>query len=139
MHVARVLLAGVGAGVIGIFTSWLVTGVLFHPYQRRTPDTWRKTEGAREYALASCTTVLAAVVVSLFLAVTGGVPALAGPGWPANGALFGVLCWAALGAPALLSMGLFVNVHRGVVIGLLLDWLLVSVVAGLAAAWAISW
>lgn len=137
MHFTNALLAGVGAGLVGVITSWLVTGVIFHPYQRRTPGTWRSEEGPREYALASCVTVLAALIVALFFALTGGVPTLAGSSWVANGALFGVLCWAALGAPVLLSMSLFVNVHPGVVIGLLLDWFLVSVLAGLVTAWAI--
>ena len=138
MHFTHVLVAGVVAGLVGVMTSWLVTGVMFHPYQRLTPGTWRHKEGPREYALASGTTVLAALIVAAFFAVTGGVPTLAGSGWVANGALFGFLCWAALGAPVLLSIGLFVNVHAGVVIGLLLDWLLVSVLAGLATAWAVS-
>lgn len=55
----------------------------------------------------------------------------------ANGVVFGVFCWAAVGAPVLLSMGVFVNFHPGVIIGLLLDWLLLSVLAAVAAAWAV--
>jgi len=137
MHFSNALLAGGAAGLVGVITSWLVTGVLFHPYQRLTPATWRNKEGPREYALASGTTILAALIVALFFALTGGVPALAGSSWAANGALFGVLCWAVLGLPVLLSMALFVNLHPGVVVGLLLDWLLVSVLAALAAAWAV--
>ncbi len=138
MHVGNALLAGALAGLAGILTSWFVTGVVFHPYQRLTPATWRASEGAREYALASGTTVLAALIVALFFALTGGVSTLAGSSWLANGALFGVLCWFALGAPVLLSMSVFVNIHPGVVVGLLLDWLLVSLLAALAAAWAIA-
>jgi hypothetical protein len=66
------------------------------------------------------------------------VPTIAGSSWWANGALFGFLCWAALGAPVLWSMSVFVNVHPGVVIGLMLDWLVVSLIAGLITAWTIS-
>ena len=132
------LVAGVVAGLVGVMTSWLVTGVIFHPYQRLTPATWRRPEGPREYAFASGTTVLAALMIAIFFALTGGVPALAGSNWVANGALFGFLCWFALGAPVLLSISLFVNIHAGVVIGLLLDWLVVSVLAGIAASWAVS-
>ena len=138
MHFTNALAAGVVAGLVGVMTSWLVTGVIFHPYQRLTPGTWRPREGSREYTLASGATILAAVIIAIFFALTGGVQTLAGSSWAGNGALFGLLCWAALGAPVLLSMGLFVNVRAGVVVGLLLDWLLVSVLAGLAAAWAVS-
>ena len=137
MQLTRALLAGVAAGVVGIFTSWFLTGFLFHPYQRLTPTTWRPAEGPRHYALGSATTVLAALVIALFFAITGGVPAIAGPGWVANGLLFGVLCWASLAVPVLLSMSIFVNVHSAVITGLLLDWLVVSVLAALASAWAI--
>jgi hypothetical protein len=138
MHFSSALIAGVVAGLAGVMTSWLVTGVIFHRYQRLTPDTWRHKEGPREYALASGATVLAALIIAIFFTLTGGVPTLAGSSWAANGALFGFLCWAALGAPVLLSVGLFVNLHGGVVIGLLFDWLLVGVLAGLATAWAVS-
>src|SRR5262249_5884451 len=138
MRFTSVLVAGVTAGLVGVVTSWLVTGILFHPYQRVTPGTWRSREGPREYALASSATVVAALVIAIFFALTDGVPTLAGSSWMANGALFGFLCWAALGAPVLVSVGLFVNMHAGVIIGLLLDWLLVSLAAGLATAWAVS-
>jgi len=133
----RILFAGALAGVLGVLTSWLVTGVAFHPYQRLTPATWRATEGPRQYAFASGATVLAAVMIVLFFSLTGGVHALAGTGWLLQGLCFCFLCWAALGAPVLFSIALFVNVHRGVVVGLLLDWLLVSLLAGAVAAWTL--
>jgi len=136
--IGRVLLAGVSAGVVGIFTSWLITGVLFHPFQRRTPGTWRAGEGAVQYAGASGLTVLAALVVSIFFAATGGVHLHAAPVGIVNGLLFGVLCWAALAVPVLLSVAVFVNVHRGVVLGLVLDWLVVSLLAGGMAGWLIT-
>lgn len=136
MPLTKVLLAGTVAGLGSIVTSWLVTGVVFHPYQRRTPATWRATEGPRQYALASATTLVAALLISLLFSLTGGLGLLAGEGWVLNGILFGLLCWAALGAPVLCSICLFVNVHPGVLVGLLFDWLLVSLLASLAAAWA---
>ncbi|MEO8741474.1 MAG: hypothetical protein ABI537_17480 [Casimicrobiaceae bacterium] len=82
--------------------------------------------------------MLAALMVALFFSLTGGVTAVAGAGWAVNGLLFGLLCWAALGAPVLCSLALFVNLHRGVVVGLVLDWLLVALLAGLAAAWTLG-
>ncbi len=136
--VTRVVVAGSIAGVAGIFTSWLITGVLFHPFQRLTPSTWRSGEGAMQYAGASALTVLAAFVVSAFFAVTGGLHvAFVAPGI-VNGLAFGLLCWAAFAVPVLLSVATFVNVHRGVVLGLVLDWLVVSLLAGATAGWLIA-
>jgi hypothetical protein len=37
------------------------------------------------------------------------------------GIIFGALCWVALAVPVLLSMSAFVNLHRGMVLGLALD------------------
>ncbi len=138
MPLTKILFAGALAGVLGVLTSWLVTGVAFHPYQRLTPATWRPTEGPRQYALASGATLLAALMIVLFFSLTGGFHALVGKGWLLQGVLFGLLCWAALGAPVLFSIALFVNLHRGVVVGLLLDWFLVSLLAGVAAAWTLG-
>lgn len=138
MHTIGALVAGAAAGVVAIFTSWLVTGFLFHPYQRLTPATWRPAEGPRQYALSSTITVGAALAISVLFALTGGVRALGGAGWLANGLAFGALCWATLAVPILLSMAVFVNLHRGVIVGLLLDWLLVSLLAGAATSWAVA-
>jgi hypothetical protein len=41
MPIIRAVVAGAVAGMVSIFTSWLITGVLFHRYQRLTPATWR--------------------------------------------------------------------------------------------------
>jgi hypothetical protein len=136
MNPVHLALAGMGAGVVGVCSSWLVTGMAFHPYQARTPSTWRRQEGGREYALASALTVVAALAVTALFALTGGIAALASAPWLVQGTAFGASCWAALAAPVLLSMAVFVNLHRVVVVGLLLDWLLVALVAGAAAAWA---
>jgi len=137
MLIGRALLAGAGAGILSIFTSYLITAVLFHRYQRLTPATWRP-EGPREYALASGLNVLAGVLLALFFTATGGVGPLSGGSWLANGALFGALCWAAGAAPVLLSTAIFVNVHRGVIIGGLLDWLVAAILAGVITAWALQ-
>lgn len=131
----RVILAGVGAGILGICASWLITGVVFHPFQARTPGTWRAGEDSAQYAAASGLTLLAALVVSTLVALTGGAHLLAGAG---GGALLGTLCWAALALPVLLSVSLFVNVHRGVIAGLLLEWLVTSAAAGAAAGWLLA-
>ncbi len=136
----RVLLAGLGAGLVGVCASWLFTGVVFHPFQARTPNTWRRVEGPTQYAAASGLTLLAAVAVSALVALTGGVHVahVAHGGGVMSGAVLGALCWTALAVPVLLSVSVFVNVHRGVVAGLLAEWLVTSVAAGAAAGWLLA-
>jgi hypothetical protein len=133
--VGRILLAGIAAGVAGVFTSWLITGVVFHPFQRRTPATWRAGEGGLHYAAASGLTVLASLVISAFFAATGGLHLPGTTSGLVNGLAFGALCWSALALPVLLSIAIFINLHRAMVVGLLLDWLVVSLLAGGVAGW----
>jgi len=132
----RILLAGLISGVVGVFASWLITGTLFHPFQARTPQTWRASEGPANYAAAGGLTVVAAFVITVFYAATGGVDGVSGA--IANGLCFGLLCWAALALPVTLSFAIFVNISKGVVTGLLLDWLVVSLVAGGIAGWIVG-
>jgi hypothetical protein len=132
----RILLAGLISGVIGVFTSWLITGMLFHPFQAKTPQTWRPSEGSRQYAGASALTILAALIISAFFAATGGLHGVTGP--VTNGVYFGFLCWAALALPMTLSSALFINLNRGFVAGLLLDWLVLSLLAGGVAGWLLG-
>lgn len=138
MPLTRLLIAGALAGFAGTMTSWLVTGNLFHRFQARTPATWRPAEGYRQYSLASAITLISAILVALLYGMTGGVAALGGAHWLVAGLAFGLLCWATLTAPVLCSLSLFVNIDRRMVVGLLLDWLLVALLAGAAAAYAVS-
>ena len=132
----RILLAALISGVGGMFTSWLITGMIFHPFQARTPQTWRPTEGASQYAAASGLTVLSALVITILFAATGGLHSVAGP--ITNGVYFGLLCWGALALPITLSSAVFINIDKGVVIGLLLDWLTVCLLAGGVAGWLLG-
>lgn len=138
MPLARLLLAGALAGLAGTMTSWLVTGHLFHRFQARTPATWRAAEGYQQYTIASAITLASAILVALLYGLTGGIGALVGASWLTGGLAFGLLAWATLTAPVLCSISLFVNIDRGMVVGLLLDWLLVALMAGAAAAYAVS-
>lgn len=132
----RIFLAGLISGVCGIFTSWLITGTIFHPFQARTPQTWRASEGAAQYAASSGLTVLSALGITILYAATGGLHSVAGP--ITNGVCFGLLSWAALALPITLSFAIFVNIDKGVVIGLLLDWLAVCLLAGGVAGWLLG-
>jgi hypothetical protein len=126
--IGTILVPGLAAGVAGIFTSWLITGSLFHPWQRHTPNTWRH-EGPVQYAGASVLGVLAAIGISALCAAAG-VHSIAAGLWIAG------LCWLAAAAPVLVSSGLFVNLHPLVVAGLMIDWLvLLAMAGGLAGYW----
>lgn len=132
----RILLAALISGVGGIFASWLITGTIFHPFQARTPQIWRASEGAVQYAAASGLTVLCALLITVLFAATGGLNGVVGP--ITNGVYFGFLCWIAVAVPVTLSSAVFINIDKGVVIGLLLDWLTVCLLAGGVAGWLLG-
>jgi hypothetical protein len=134
----RLLAAGVAAGLLANVTGFAITGMLFHRYQARTPGTWRPTESAAHYGLSSGIRIFACVGIGLLY---GGF----GAGGPAGsvqtmlrGFGFGVCLWAAAAAPIILELAVFVKWHRGFVIGLLLDWLALCALAGVASALAQS-
>jgi hypothetical protein len=127
----KVLLAALISAVAGILIDWVVAVKVFHRFRRRTPATYRD---ARRIPLVWGAIVLAAFTYAIFFAITGGIGWLNVRQWVQIGVLFGVTCWAALPLPLLLSLSVFVNLHRGVVIGLLLEWLLISVAYGIVCS-----
>jgi len=129
----QILLAGLISAIVGIAIDWVVNMKVFHRYRGRTPGTYRVSRG-RRYPLIWSAIVLAAFAYAFFFVVTGGIGWLNVRQWVQIGALFGACAWAALILPVVLSLAIFVNLHRGVVIGLLLDWLLISVAFGLVCA-----
>ena len=135
MSLVRLLVAGAVGGFASIFTSWLVTGALFHRYQRLTPDTWRP-EGPAQYALISLVQVLSGAAVGLLWYVTGGPAHAAASAWVARGLLFGGVLWLATACPYHLVSAVYVRLHRGVTVGLLLDSLAGLLLVGVACAWA---
>jgi len=51
------IVPGFIAGIVSIFTSWFWMGLVFHRYQRATPEIWQPV-GPRKYALSSLVRVL---------------------------------------------------------------------------------
>jgi hypothetical protein len=137
MSLARVVVAGAVGGALSIVTSRLVTGVLFHRFQAFTPATWRR-EGPGQYLASSVLAVAAGAVVGLLFVATGGADGLGLTSWLARGLMFGFLLWLAVAVPSLVGTALYVNLHRGVVVGLLLDSLVGLALVSGACAWA-SW
>ncbi len=137
MSLMRIVMASASGGVLSIFTSWLITAYLFHGYQRLTPETWRP-EGPRQYALSSVVQVLGGAAVGLLFFATGGLSHLAVSGWLGTGVVFGLLAWLALVCPVAVTNAVYVRLHRGVVVGLLLDSLVGVLLVSSACAWAAS-
>lgn len=133
----RVLLDGAIAGILSTVTGYWITGRLFHAYQARTPNTWRSTESWSSYLVSTGLRLFACIAIAGLYGGTEIGRSLGGNGTIASGAIFGVGLWALTVAPAILEAALFVNWHRGFVVGLLLDWMIVFVLAGVAGAVAL--
>jgi hypothetical protein len=127
------LAPGAIAGILSIFTSWLWMGVVFHRFQRQTPNTWR-AENSRSYALSSAITFLACIgIATVFLLVArmGGVFAGGCPG----ALRFAAVCWMALAAPVVINAAIFINLHPWFVLGQVINSLTTSILACTITAW----
>jgi hypothetical protein len=124
---APIPLGAIAGLVLSSTTSFLITGRLFHPYQKETPTTWR-AESWRQHFIAMLLQGIAG-------AGLGGLYALAGAP-PIGVRLFelGAAVWMALAA-CILIQALYVNWHRGFVLGLALDWTVFVAGVMLACAW----
>lgn len=111
---APIPIGAISGLLLSASTSYLITGRLFHPYQKMTAATWRP-ESWRQHGLAMLLQIIAgAGIGGLFSAV----------GAPTVGfALFelGLGIWLLLVA-CILIQALYVNWHPGFVAGLILDW-----------------
>ena len=128
------LAPGAIAGILSIFTGWLWMGVVFHRFQKLTPNTWRP-ENNRSYALSSAISFLTCIAIAtvfLLVARMGGVFAGGLPG----ALRFAAVTWMALAAPVIVNAAVFINLHPWVVVGQVVNALTTSVLAcGIAAWW----
>ena len=132
----KILGAAAAAGVLANVTGYLITGRLFHSFQALTPSTWRASESWNQYLYSTISRIAACVAVALIYKAVGSSAANLSDITILRGIWFGLILWAATILPAILEIALFVNLHRGFVIGLLLDWLVVCILASVAAALA---
>jgi hypothetical protein len=129
MNTLRTALApGLIAGVISIFGSWLWMGVIFHRYQKETPNTWR-TEGPRSYAVASLLHLFAALGIACLFALVLRFNVGSFSVGLAGSIRFALCIWGAISLPIILESALFIRLHPLVVVGQLLDWLTTSLAA----------
>jgi hypothetical protein len=128
------LVPGLIAGVISIFASWLWMGVVFHRFQKETPDTWRP-EGPRNYIGASLLHLLAALGIACLFTLIVRFHVASFASGMAGSLRFAVCLWGAVSLPTILESALFVRLHPLVVLGELLDWLTTSVVVCVTTGW----
>jgi hypothetical protein len=111
---APIPIGAISGLILSATTSYLITGRLFHPYQKMTAATWR-AESWRHHLFAMLLQALAGAGLGwVFLDV----------GAPTVGfALLelGMAIWIVLVA-CILIQALYVNWHIGFVAGLVLDW-----------------
>ena len=128
------LAPGAVAGIAAIFTSWFWFGLVFHRFQKLTPNTWR-LENNRSYMLSSTITFLSCIgIATIFLLVArmGGVFAGGMPG----ALRFAAVVWMAWSAPLIVSAAVFINLHPWFVVGQVVNALTNSVLAcAITACW----
>jgi hypothetical protein len=124
---APIPLGAIAGLILSSTTSFLITGRLFHPYQKKTPSTWR-TESWRQHLFAVLLQAIAGAGLGGLFAI-GGAP-------PIGIRLFdlGAAVWMVLAA-SILIQALYVNWDRGFVIGLVIDWTVFIAGVLLACAW----
>jgi hypothetical protein len=100
--------------VLSATASYLITGRLFHPYQSKTPGTWRG-ESWRHHLFAMLLQAIAGAGLGWLFALAGAPPV--------GVALFelAAAAWAVIVA-CILIQALYVNWHIGFVVGLIADW-----------------
>ena len=134
----RVLWAGLLSTIAAIVIGWIFTGRLFRHFEGRNPDTWRNRSSRLKIGGILVNDVLFGFAFAGFFYLVGGVGRFNIDNWIGQGLTFGFGCWAAVALPMCLSMFVFMRVHKGVVIGMLLDWFASSLAAGLICAWLLG-
>ena len=101
--------------------------VVFHHFQKETPDTWRP-EGPRNYIGASLLHLLAALGIACLFTLIVRFHVASFAAGMAGSLRFAVCLWGAISLPTILESAIFVRLHPLVVLGELLDWLTAFVV-----------
>lgn len=125
---------GLIAGVISIFTSWILMGGIFHRFQRETPATWRP-EGPASYTLASLLHVAAAIGIACLATLM--IRFHVGMFFEGlfRHLLLGLCLWGAVALPMVVESAVFIRIHPLVVVGRLLDWLITALLACAVTGW----
>ncbi len=90
----KIVAVGAAAGVLANVTGYLITGRLFHPYQAKTPSTWRRSESWTHYQYAMAIRIAACIAIALvYVAVHDLAPGI-GTSAPVRGTAFALILWA---------------------------------------------
>jgi|SRR5579864_4045420 len=131
--IGRILSAGTASSIASLVIAYVVIAWLFHDYQKLTPSTWRP-EGPREYTLGSCVYLISGFGFAILFAMTGTALTSRIGHWLPAGLIFGLTCFVALPLPVILSEAIFINIHRGFVLGTLLNSLITCLACGVICA-----
>ncbi len=128
------LAPGAVAGILSIFFGWLWMGVVFHRYQKLTPNTWRP-ENNKTYTLSSLISILTCIAIATVFLLVARIGGVFAGGLP--GALrFAAVAWMAFAAPAFVNAAVFINLHPWAVFGQVVNALTTSLLAcGITACW----
>ena len=124
---APIPLGAIAGLILSSTTSFLITGHVFHPYQKKTPSTWR-AESWRQHLSAMLLQAVAGAGLGWLFSVAG-APALGLRLFELGAGLWMVL------AACILIQALYVNWHRGFVVGLIIDWTVFIAGVLLACGW----
>jgi hypothetical protein len=131
---SKIAEAGAICGGVALVVGVALQAGVFHRFQKKTPGTWR-AEGPSKYALSVVCRLLVGVGFPLLYIYTGmGAADAVRTEWLTIGLKMGLLTWMAAALPLTLSMATFVNLHKGVVLGLILDWAVVCLACGVICA-----
>jgi hypothetical protein len=122
------IVPGFIAGVVSILSSWFWMAVVFHRYQRATPETWRP-EGPRNHTLSAIVRVFSAIAIAFLYVLVARFHV----GFFADGIVgalrFAAIIWSAVAAPVAIEAAIYIRLHSMVVVGQVIDWLTTVVLA----------
>jgi hypothetical protein len=131
MSFSRIMLVGVGIGVVATLIDGFFIGFLFHKYQKETPNTWRP-ENMRSYIGSTVLSLFFGVLFASFYSFLVVTSIHTGFG---EALKIGALCWATFLLPEIIGTSIYVNLHRMFVIGKSLSSLVVLLAASAISAW----
>src|SRR5262249_11157507 len=103
--------AAAACAATAIIVSILMQAILFHKFQKLTPNTWRQ-ENRGKYAIAMVARLILGIGFTMLYIYTGMGRAVRTE-WLMVGLKFGGLGWLGVALPQTMSMATFVNFHRG--------------------------
>ena len=119
---------GIIAGLLSILASWFWMAVVFHRYQRSTPETWRP-ETAGNYILSSIIRLCSAIAIAVLYVLVARFHVAVFSDGIAGALRFAAAIWIALAAPVIIESAIYVRLHSMVVLGQAIDRLTTTLLA----------